>query len=86
MNIKIFNFNNDEWYIFEVNNTTTMKDIKEKYSQQLNLDTDKLIVWISSMINKNRKKEWIPEADHLTLAECNILIPEAEAFIVIKSV
>jgi hypothetical protein len=85
MNIKIFNFNNDEWYIFDVNNTTTMKDIKEKYSQQLNLDTDKLIVWISSMINKNRKKEWIPEADHLTLAECNILIPEAKAFIIIKS-
>lgn len=86
MNMKIFNFNNNEWYIFDVNNTTTMKDIKEKYSQQLNLDVDKLIVWISSMINKNRKKEWIPEADYLTLAECNILIPEAQAFIVIKSV
>lgn len=84
--MKIFNFNNNEWYIFDVNNTTTMKDIKEKYSQQLNLDVDKLIVWISSMINKNRKKEWIPEADYLTLAECNILIPEAQAFIVIKSV
>ena len=84
--MKIFNFNNNEWYIFDINNTTTMKDIKEKYSQQLNLDVDKLIVWISSMINKNRKKEWIPEADYLTLAECNILIPEAQAFIVIKSV
>ena len=34
------------------------------------------------MINKNRKKEWIPEADYLTLACCNILIPEAKILII----
>ena len=84
--MKIFNFNNNEWYDFDVDNKTTMSNIKEKYALQLNLDVDKLIVWISSMINKNRKKEWIPEADNLTLACCNILIPEAQAFIIIKSV
>jgi hypothetical protein len=83
--MKIFNFNNDEWYDYDVDNTTTMSNIKEKYALQLNLDVDKLTVWISSMINKNRKKEWIPKADNYTLAECNILIPEAKAFIIIKS-
>lgn len=86
MNMKIFNFNNDEWYDFEVDNTTTMTNIKKQYAEKLNLDVDKLTVWISSMINKNRKKEWIPEADYLTLACCNILIPEAKTFIIIKSV
>lgn len=86
MNIKILNSNNNEWYDFEVDDTTTMINIKKQYAEKLNLDVDKLRVWISSMINKNRKKEWISEADDLTLACCDILIPKAQAFIIIKSV
>jgi len=74
MNIQIMNSNNNEWYNFDVDNTT-MINIKEQYVR----------VWISSDICPIIKKEWIPEADHYTLAQCNVLIPEACVFIIIKS-
>jgi hypothetical protein len=85
MNIQIMNSNNNEWYNFDVDNTTTMINIKEQYAQQLNLNVNNLRVWISSDICPIIKKEWIPEADHYTLAQCNILKPEAHVFIIIKS-
>jgi hypothetical protein len=85
-NMQILNSDKNEWYNFDVDNTTTMKTIKEQYAQNLGLEACKLRVWISSTINPNRKKEWIPEADHLTLAECHILIAKARAFIIVKSV
>jgi hypothetical protein len=84
--IPILNSDKNEWYNFVVDNTTTMKNIKEMYAQKLELEDCKLQVWISSAINPNRKKEWIPEADHLTLAACHILIAEARTFIIMKSV
>jgi len=86
MTIPILNSDKNEWYNFDVDNTTTMKTIKEQYAEKLELDAYTLRVWISSTINPNRKKEWIPEADHLTLAACHILIAEARAFIIVKSV
>jgi len=85
MNIRVFNYNNKLSYNFDVDDTTTMKNIKEQYAQQLNLNVDNLRVWISSDICPVISKEWIPEADHLTLAQCNVLIPEVCAFIIIKS-
>jgi hypothetical protein len=85
MNIKIFNSNNNECYNFDVDNTTTMMNIKEQYAQQLNLDVDNLRVWISSYIYPIIKKEWPSNVDYLTLAQCHILKPEARAFIIIKS-
>jgi hypothetical protein len=54
--------------------------------KKLEVEASNFQVWISSAINPNRKKEWIPEADHLTLAACHILIAEARAFIIVKSV
>lgn len=80
------NSNKNERYDFEVDNTTTMKDIKEQYAQQLDLEVSKLRVWISSYICPFIKKEWPSYVDDLTLFNCNILIPEAQAFIIIKSV
>ncbi len=84
--IPILNSDKNEWYNFAVDNTTTMKNIKEMYAQKLELEASTLRVWISSTINPNRKKEWIPQADHFTLAACHILIAEARAFIIVKSV
>ena len=87
--IPILNSDTNEWYNFTVDNTTTMKNIKEMYAQKLELEASNasnIQVWISSTINPNRKKEWIPQADHLTLAACHILIAEARAFIIVKSV
>ena len=78
MNIQIMNSNNNEWYNFDVDDTTTMINIKEQYAQQLNLNVDNLRVWISSNIFPIIKKEW-------PSAQCNILKPEAHAFIIIKS-
>jgi len=72
-------------YDYDVDNTTTMRNIKEKYALQLNLDVDNLHVWISSDICPIIKKEWPSNVDYLTLSQCHILIPEAKAFIVIKS-
>jgi hypothetical protein len=86
MNIRVFNSDKNESYDFEVDNTTTMKNIKDQYAQQLGFEYNKLKAWISSSKYPTRKKEWIQEADYLTLAECNILIPEACAFIIMKSV
>jgi hypothetical protein len=86
MNIRVFNSDKNESYDFEVDNTTTMKNIKDRYAQKLGLEYDKLKVWISSSKYPEQKKEWIPLADHLTLAECDILIPEACAFIIMTYV
>jgi len=85
MNIRIMNSNNNEWYNFDVDNTTTMINIKEQYAQQLNLNADNLRVWISSDICPIIKKEWPSNVDYFTLAQCHILKPEARAFIIIKS-
>jgi hypothetical protein len=86
MNIKIFNSNNNECYNFDVDNTTTMINIKEQYAQQLNLNVNNLRVWISSDILPMLKKKWEKEVDHLTLANCHILIPELYVFIIVKSI
>jgi hypothetical protein len=86
MLIRVLNLNDNVSYNFSVNNTTTMKNIKDSYVRELNLNVDKLIVWISSDIFPLIKKEWPSDFDHLTLTECNILKPDAKAFIIIKSV
>ena len=85
MNIRVFNYNDKLSYNFDVDDTTTMKNIKEQYAQQLNLDVDNLRVWISLDICPVISKEWPSYADDLTLAQCNVLIPELRAFIIIKS-
>ena len=85
MNIQIMNSNKNERYNFEVDNTTTMKDIKEQYAQQLDLEVSKLRVWISSYICPIIKKEWPSNFDDITLFNCHILKPEARSFIIIKS-
>jgi hypothetical protein len=86
MNILILNSDKNESYDFEVDNTTTMKNIKEKYAQNLGLEYNNLQVWISSMIDPTCKKEWPSDVDHFTLYNCHILKPEARAFIIVKSV
>lgn len=86
MNIRVFNSDKNESYDFEVDNTTTMKNIKDQYAQKLGFEYNELKAWISSSKYPTRKKEWIPEADYLTLAECDIFIPEACAFIIMTSV
>ena len=85
MSIQIMNSNKNERYDFEVDNTTTMKDIKEQYARQLDLEVSKLRVWISSYICPIIKKEWPSNFDDITLFNCHILKPEARAFIIIKS-
>jgi hypothetical protein len=35
MNISVFNSDENESYDFEVDNTTTMKNIKDRYAQKL---------------------------------------------------
>jgi hypothetical protein len=87
--IPILNSDKNEWYNFAVDNTTTMKNIKEMYAQKLELEASNasnIQVWISSMIVPNRKKEWPTDVDHFTLYNCHILKPEARAFIIVKSV
>ena len=86
MNIQIMNSNKNEWYVFEVDNSTTMKDIKEQYATQLDLEVSNLRVWISFYICQVIKKEWPSNFDDLTLFNCHILKPEARAFIIIKSI
>ena len=86
MNIRVFNSDENESYDFEVDNTTTMKHIKEQYATKLDIEYNKLRVWISSDILPIIKKEWPSDVDHLTLYNCHILKPEARAFIIIKSV
>jgi hypothetical protein len=73
MHISILNRDKNEWYDFDVNNTTTMKTIREHTAQKMELEACKLRMWISSPINLNHKKEWPYEQDSLTLASCGIL-------------
>lgn len=86
MKIRIFNSNKNESYYFEVDNTTTMNDIKEQYATKLDLEISKLQVWISSDILPIIKKEWPSDVDYITLYNCHILKPESHAFIIVKSV
>jgi hypothetical protein len=86
MQIRILNLNNNNLYNYDVDETTTMKNIKEQYAQQLNLNIDNFRVWISFDKCPTLKKEWTSDFDYLTLASCNVLKPAAQAFIIIKSV
>jgi hypothetical protein len=85
MNISILNRDKNEWYDFDINNTTTMKNIKEQYAQKTELDPSKLRTWISSPINLNHKKEWTSEEDHRTLASCGVLNANFHICIIVSS-
>lgn len=86
MNMKIFNSNDNVSYYFIVDETTTMKNIKDYYAKKSDIEVSKLKVWISSDILPMIKKKWEKEIDHLTLANCHILIPELHVFIIVKSI
>jgi hypothetical protein len=85
MNIRMLNSEKNEWYYFDVNNTTTMKTIKEQYAQKTELDACKLRTWISSPINLNHKKEWPSGEDYRTLASCGILNGDFPVCIIVSS-
>jgi hypothetical protein len=86
MFIRVFNSNKNESYRFIVDETTTMKNIKDNYAKKSDIEVSKLKVWISSDILPMLKKKWEKEVDHLTLANCHILIPELYVFIIVKSI
>lgn len=86
MYIRVFNSDKNESYRFIVDETTTMKNIKDHYAKKSDIDVSKLRVWISSDILPMLKKKWESEVDHLVLANCHILIPELQVFIIVKSI
>jgi hypothetical protein len=85
MNIRILNSEKNEWYDFDVNNTTTMKTIREHTAQIMELEPHKLRTWISSPLNLKKKKEWPSEQDSLTLASCGILGANFPVCIIVSS-
>jgi hypothetical protein len=85
MYMPILNHDKNEWYEFDVDNTTTMKTIREQYAQKLGLETCKLRMWISSPINLNYKKEWPSEEDFRMLASCGILGADFPVCIIVSS-